>query len=222
MTNWLTNFVGKHFVYENRMLSNFKINLKNIRKAMNKENIVENDISTHESEDVNEVANENNNIIEDEITSESYELIINDLKQKNEELQEKFLRLFSEFDNYKRRTAKEKMDIMNIAGENIIKSLINILDDFERAEKSINSSANIEAVMEGLNLITNKFKDFLSQNGVEPINSIGMPLDTDMHEAITQSPAPSEDMKGKVINEVQKGYLMNGKVIRFSKVIIGN
>ncbi|OFY22410.1 MAG: nucleotide exchange factor GrpE [Bacteroidetes bacterium GWF2_29_10] len=204
------------------MLSNFKINLKNIRKAMNKENIVENDISTHESEDVNEVANENNNIIEDEITSESYELIINDLKQKNEELQEKFLRLFSEFDNYKRRTAKEKMDIMNIAGENIIKSLINILDDFERAEKSINSSANIEAVMEGLNLITNKFKDFLSQNGVEPINSIGMPLDTDMHEAITQSPAPSEDMKGKVINEVQKGYLMNGKVIRFSKVIIGN
>ena len=144
------------------------------------------------------------------------------LEEQLAELNDKYLRLFSEFDNYRKRTAKERIELAKTAGEDIFKSILPVLDDFERGLMAMNDAADINALKEGVDLIYNKLNKTLTAKGLEPLNSIGNTFDADIHEAITNVPAPSEDMKGKVIDEVERGYALNGKVIRYAKVIVGN
>jgi molecular chaperone GrpE len=143
---------------------------------------------------------------------------------KCDELNDKYLRLYSEFDNYRKRTLKEKIELGKTASEDIILALLPVIDDIERALSSSLKTADETEVVpkEGLQLIYQKFKSLLLQKGLEAIPSLGEPFDVDYHHALTNMPAPSEDMKGKVIDEVEKGYKLNGKVIRYSKVVVGN
>lgn len=144
-----------------------------------------------------------------------------ELQEKVDEINDKYLRLYSDFDNYRKRTIKERIELSKTASEEIIIELLPILDDFERANKSNETSKDCEAIKDGINLIYSKFKSTLEKNGLKPIEAIGKEFDTDYHEAITQIPAPSDDLKGKIVDEIEKGYQLNDKVIRFSKVVIG-
>jgi molecular chaperone GrpE len=141
--------------------------------------------------------------------------------EKLAELNDKYLRLTAEYDNYRRRTLREKMELSKSAGEEILQSMLPVVDDFDRALESIDESQDIEAVKEGIHLIYNKFKDVLGEKGVKEIEAKDQEFDTDKHEAVSKIPAPSEDMKGKVVDVVQKGYYLNDKVLRFSKVVVG-
>lgn len=143
------------------------------------------------------------------------------LKQEISEANDKYLRLYAEFDNYKRRTSKERIDLLQTAGKDVIVSLLTILDDFERAEKSMENAQDIIAIKEGVSLIHQKLRSILTQKGLKEMNATGNIFDADVHEAITNVPAPSEDLKGKVIDEVEKGYYLNDKVIRYAKVVVG-
>lgn len=134
---------------------------------------------------------------------------------------DQFLRLQAEFDNFRRRTLKEKMELTKSAGESILVNVLPVMDDFERAIQSMNEASSAEAVREGLELIYKRFSDFLQQNGVKPIEAIEKDFDTDLHEAITKIPAPKKELKGKIVDVVQKGYVLNEKVIRYAKVVIG-
>ncbi len=138
------------------------------------------------------------------------------------ESKDKYLRLYADFENFRRRTSKEKLEYMKVASEDIIKAILPVLDDFERAQKSLASAENSNAAKEGMQLIYNKLYKTLEQKGLKPMESIGKNFDLELHESITQVPAPSEDLKGKVIDEVEKGYFLHDKVIRFAKVIIGS
>lgn len=143
------------------------------------------------------------------------------LTEKYNEINDKYLRLAAEFDNYKKRTLKEKSDLIRYGGETVITNLLNILDDFERAKTSIKESSDIESIKQGIELINNKFYEFLKQQGVKEIESKNIEFNTDYHEAITRFPAPNDELKGKVIDVIQKGYMLHDKVIRFAKVVVG-
>ena len=142
-------------------------------------------------------------------------------KTKYAELNDKYLRLFSEFDNHRKRTAKEKLDLMATASENVIKDILPVLDDFERALQNMEKNGN-EADLQGVTLIFNKLRDTLKKKGLEEIEAMNAEFNTDEHEALTMIPAPEEDKKGKVLDVIQKGYKLNGKVIRFARVVVGN
>lgn len=178
-------------------------------------------MSTQESETVNE-SNEEQKIEKEGQPIDDKDKQIAELKAKADELNDKYLRLYSEFDNFRKRTAKERIDLIQTAGEDVFKSILPVLDDFERAIKSNTETDDIKAVTDGVNLIFNKLKSTLTHKGLQEMKSIGEPFNADIHEAITNIPAPSEDMKGKVVDELEKGYSLNGKIIRFAKVIIGN
>lgn len=144
------------------------------------------------------------------------------LKKEIADLKDKHIRLFAEFENFRRRTAKEKIELTKNAGLEMMTMLLPILDDYERASKAMNDSDDINEIRTGQELIRTKLVSSLEQKGLRSMeSSIGKEFDTDFHEAITQIPAPSEDMKGKIIDEVEKGYLLNDKVIRYAKVVIG-
>ena len=145
-----------------------------------------------------------------------------DYDAKIAELNDKYLRLYSEFDNYRKRTIKEKSDIIRSAGEDVFKAVLPTIDDFERAIKANENVDDINAIKEGITLIYNKFKTSCFNKGLEQMESVGKPFDADVMEAITHIPAPTEDMKGKVIDDVEKGYKLGDKVIRFAKVVVGN
>ncbi|MDB5115910.1 MAG: heat shock protein GrpE [Mucilaginibacter sp.] len=134
---------------------------------------------------------------------------------------DKYLRLYAEFDNYRRRTTKERVELLQTAGKEVIVSLLPVLDDFERAVRSMENATDINAVKEGVLLVQNKLVNILSQKGLKPMESIGQSFDPELQEAITNIPAPTEDMKGKIIDEMEKGYYLNDKVVRFAKVIVG-
>lgn len=144
------------------------------------------------------------------------------LRQENAALNDKYLRLFAEFDNYKRRTQKERIELLQTAGKDVIVSLLTILDDFDRANKAAETAVEVGPIKEGVQLVHNKLISVLSQKGLKVMESINTPFDTDLHEAITKIPAPSEELKGKVIDELEKGYTLNDKVIRFAKVVVGS
>ncbi len=148
----------------------------------------------------------------------------NETEKLNAQLQEandKFLRLYAEFDNYKRRTIKERAELLQTASKDVILSFLPVIDDFERAIKAADNTQDIQAIKDGIALIYNKFNQILNAKGLAPITSIGETFDVDKHEGITNIPAPTEEQKGKVIDEIEKGYTLNGQVIRFAKVIIG-
>ena len=142
-------------------------------------------------------------------------------KAKFAELNDKHLRLQAEFDNFRKRTAKEKLDLTVTASENVIKDILPVFDDFERALQNMEKNGN-EADMQGVTLIFNKLKDTLKKKGLEEIEAMDTEFNTDEHEALTMIPAPEEDKKGKVLDVIQKGYKLNGKVIRFARVVVGN
>ncbi len=143
------------------------------------------------------------------------------LREEVQQLNDKYLRLYAEFDNYKRRTQKERVELLQTAGKDVIVSLLTVLDDFDRALKAMENAADIEPVKEGVLLVHQKLKNILAQKGLKDIESISKTFDTDFHEAITNIPAPTEELKGKVIDEVEKGYTLNDNVIRFAKVVVG-
>lgn len=143
------------------------------------------------------------------------------LKEELALANDKYLRLYAEFDNFRRRTTKERIELLQTAGKEIVVALLPVLDDFERAVKSMEAATDVNAVKEGVVLVQNKLNNILSQKGLKPMESIGNAFDADLHEAITNIPAPTDDMKGKVIDEMEKGYYLNDNVIRFAKVIVG-
>jgi molecular chaperone GrpE len=139
------------------------------------------------------------------------------------ELNDKYLRLYSDFDNFRKRTLKEKIEHSKYASSDIIIKLLPVLDDFERAIKAFDGSSDAgQALKDGMILIFNKFLSTLNQQGLQQMRTAGEPFDTDFHEAITNIPAPTPEQKGKIVDEVEKGYLLNGKVIRYAKVVVGS
>ncbi|MDP2890457.1 MAG: nucleotide exchange factor GrpE [Bacteroidota bacterium] len=137
------------------------------------------------------------------------------------ELKDRHIRLQAEFDNYRKRTLKERMELLKTASESLLISILPVIDDFDRAMQTVNLEEKNSHIKEGVQLIYNKFQEFLKQNGVKEIEAKEQDFDTDLHEAITKIPAPTEELKGKIVDVVQKGYFLNDKVIRFSKVVIG-
>lgn len=147
---------------------------------------------------------------------------ITELEAKLAEEKDKYLRLYSEFDNYRKRSIRERGELIKTAGEDIFKSILPVIDDFERAIKAADTTGDINAMAEGVQLIYSKLKNSLKQKGLEEMDSTGKVFDADVMEAITSIPAPSEELKGKVVDEIEKGYSLNGKVIRYAKVVTGN
>lgn len=182
---------------------------------MSKDNIENN------TEEQEEMTSENQNTEE---TNSNEEVELSELEKKEieyRELNDKYIRLFSEFDNYRKRTAKEKLDLIATAGGDIIKEMLPILDDFERAMSTNQEVQDIDAIKEGFTLIHNKLIHNLTNKGLKPMDSMHEEFDVNKHEALTQIPAPSEDLKGKVVDVIEKGYVLNDKVIRFAKVVVG-
>ncbi|MFC4231819.1 nucleotide exchange factor GrpE [Parasediminibacterium paludis] len=146
---------------------------------------------------------------------------IQKLQDEINEQKDKYLRLMAEFDNFRRRTAKERLETIQTAGKDVVISLLDVLDDCDRAEKQLQTSDNIELQKEGIQLVFNKIRSTLQSKGVKVMDSINTEFDVEKHEAITEIPAPTEALKGKVLDEVTKGYYLNDKIIRFAKVVVG-
>ncbi len=137
------------------------------------------------------------------------------------EWKDKYMRLFAEFDNFKKRSFKEKMEVIQTGGKDVMMSMLDVLDDSIRAEKQMETATDIQAVKEGMNLVFNKLKNALQQKGLKAFDSIGHEFDVEKHEAVTEIPAPTAAMEGKVIDELHKGYVLNDKLIRHAKVVVG-
>lgn len=146
---------------------------------------------------------------------------IEELNAKLADLSDKHLRLQAEFDNFRKRTIKEKADLIKSGGESVLVNILPVVDDFERALNSLKDIPETDAGKQGTQLIYNKFSEFLKQNNVKEIEAVNQGFNVDLHEAITKIPAPAEELKGKVVAVVEKGYVLNDKVIRFAKVVIG-
>ena len=143
------------------------------------------------------------------------------LQAELEEQKDKYVRLFAEFDNYKRRTSKERVELIQTAGRELMTALLDVLDDCDRAEKQVNKSDDLTQIREGVQLVFHKLRQTLTAKGLKPMESIHTEFDVEKHEAITEIPAPTPDLANKVIDEVQKGYYLNDKIIRFAKVVVG-
>ncbi len=160
-----------------------------------------------------------NDQLNDETQSQSGDNV-SDWEGKYNELNDSYLRLNAEFDNYRKRTLKEKADLLKSGSERVLIDIIAVVDDFERALDNISKTEDIEAVKEGVDLIYNKFKNFLTRHGVKEIETIGQTFDSDRHEAVTTIPAQNEEDKDKIVDSIQKGYALDDKVIRYPKVIV--
>jgi molecular chaperone GrpE len=148
----------------------------------------------------------------------------NELEKKQLELNEirdKYLRLVAEFDNFKKRNAKERIELMQTANKEVILALLDVVDDMDRATKQLETATDINAIKDGVMLVFNKLKSTLQSKGLKPMESLHKEFDADLHEAITEIPAPSDDLKGKIIDDLQKGYYLNDKLIRHARVVVG-
>jgi molecular chaperone GrpE len=137
------------------------------------------------------------------------------------EMKDKYIRLYADFENFRRRTAKERLELMGTANADLLKSILPVVDDFERAMQSFDSTSEVEPLKEGVALIFQKLYKTLESKGVKVMKTLGLPFDAELHESIAQYPAPNEELKGKVIDEVEKGYFLHEKVIRYAKVVVG-
>jgi len=175
------------------------------------------------NEEINDTNTENNIDTEGEDTIDTSDAALLEVAQKELQVEkERYLRLFAEFENYKKRTAKERIELFKTAGEGVITAMLPVLDDFDRALKEYSGEED-DVHVQGMTLISNKLKETLRQKGLEVAETeIGQTFNADDHEAITQIPAPSEDMKGKILDVVEKGYTLGDKIIRYPKVVIGN
>lgn len=167
-------------------------------------------------EDLDQASNKKEIMEEDEFSSDEN----SEMMSKLEEQKEKFLRLLAEFENYKRRTSKERIEMMKVAGQDVIQDLLPALDDIDRAEQVMKEAKNEDAIIEGLNLISEKIKNILKSKGLRNIVQIGDDFDTETMEAITEI-AAGEKMSGKVVDILEKGYTLNDKIIRYAKVVVG-
>lgn len=152
---------------------------------------------------------------------EAREKEIEELKAQVEEQKDRYLRLSAEFDNYRKRTLKERSDMLKTVNGDTLSGMLPVLDDLERAMQSMEKATDVDAVREGVVLIYNKIQEFLKNKGIVEIDAMNQVFDTDLHEAITKIPAPTEDLKGKVVDVIQKGYKIDTKVIRYAKVVVG-
>lgn len=143
------------------------------------------------------------------------------LKAQVSELKDKYLRLVADFDNYRKRTARERLDLIQTASKDVLSSLLTILDDTERAEKQLEKDQDIDHIKQGISLVFNKLRTTLQAKGLKPMESVGQEFSPELHEAITEIPAPSPQLVGKVLDEVEKGYYLNDKIIRHAKVVVG-
>jgi len=153
----------------------------------------------------------------EENTDERYDKLVAEAKEAND----KYLRLAAEFDNFRKRNAKERIELVKNASEDLIKSLLDVVDDSERALQQIEKTDDITLIKDGISLVFSKLKNTLNSKGLQEMSSKGEDFNPDMHEAITEIPAPTEELKGKVIDEVSKGYYLNDKIIRHAKVVVG-
>mgnify|MGYP005658020227 FL=1 len=147
---------------------------------------------------------------------------IEELEQELSESKDKFLRLFAEFDNFKKRTAKERIDFRATAGMDALQAFLPVMDDFDRAKKVAENEDNNEEFSEGVKLVYQKLRSVLTSKGIKVMESTGETFDPELHEAITEIPAPTEDMKGKIIDTIEQGYYLNDKIIRYARVVVGN
>lgn len=191
------------------------------KKPENEENIMNTEKTAEET--VNETVSTEAETQDTKTTSEPVvELSAEEkLQEEVKQLNDKYLRLYAEFDNYKRRTQKERIELLQTAGKDVIVTLLPVLDDFDRALKAMETATEVAPIKEGILLVSNKFKNILGNKGLKEVESINKEFNTDFHEAITNIPAPTEELKGKVIDEVEKGYTLNDNVIRFAKVVVG-
>nr|WP_321450384.1 nucleotide exchange factor GrpE [uncultured Carboxylicivirga sp.] len=202
-----------------------------VKKSSNKQDAEQAKEVEETVEPTNEQAQETEQTVDEENASENVEDQKDEanseqteeekLAGKLAEINDKYVRLSAEFDNYRRRTLKEKMELSKSAGEGLLLAMLPVVDDFDRALAHIDEAKDIDALKEGIKLIYNKFNEYLKQQGIKEIEAKEKDFDTDLHEAITKIPAPTEELKGKVIDCVEKGYTLNEKVIRFSKVVVG-
>ncbi|MFN5293737.1 MAG: nucleotide exchange factor GrpE [Flavobacteriia bacterium] len=175
---------------------------------------VENELPNEELNNSDEL-NSEQTVQENQDAPETHE------EQLIDEYKDKFVRLYAEFDNYRRRTNEEKLNLIASAGKDVISSMLPVLDNFERAITTNENLEDLAAIKEGFNLIFNQLKGILEAKGLKPMEAKGLTFDSDLHEAIANIPAPEEALKGKVIDDVEKGYYLNDKVLRFAKVVVG-
>ncbi len=202
------------------------INSENLDKNENQQSKAENQ-QNNNTEETNKSKDKTKKDSKDDKKTDSKKSETDKVESMGEKLQEmndKYLRLYSEFENFRKRTSKEKLELISNAGERLIKELLPVLDDFDRALQSMAKSEDEQTkqTLEGITLIYKKFYTTLEREGLKPINAKDQVFDENLHEAIAQIPAPSEEMKGKVIDETTKGYYLNEKVIRYSKVVVAN
>jgi molecular chaperone GrpE len=217
----------KHFDYKKVKKQHTDMEEKTEQQNPIEENLEKDNLSENDSQNVSEDQTDTAENVETDKTSE--EQSVNGEESKPEEnfevkyneLNDRYLRLMAEFDNYRKRTLKEKMELTKNGGEDVLKGILPVVDNMERAIKSLETAKDMEAVKEGINLIYKKFQEFLTTKGLKEIEAQGLELDTDKHEAVTKFTAPSEDLKGKIIDVIEKGYTLNDKVIRYAKVVIG-
>lgn len=191
-------------------------NKENVEKEINEK---EDQLQDTLEKEVNETGTNLEENIAEEESSESREI---QLEKEVAELKEKYLRLYSDFENYRKRTAKERMDLISTASEDVLRDLIPVVDDFERAFKAHESEEDGKKVLDGNQIVFQKFVKILGSKGLKPMQDlVGKPLDADTQEAITQIPSPTEELKGKVVDVVEKGYTLGDKVVRFAKVVTG-
>jgi molecular chaperone GrpE len=183
----------------------------NEKNTVNQENGNTMDINTDEN--ISGSAN-----LKEPITSEDE---ADKLRSEIAELKDKYLRHVAEFENFRKRTARESLELRQTAGREIITSLLDVLDDCDRAEKQLQTSTDVHVIKEGIQLVFNKLRNTMQAKGVKAMQTIGTEFNADQHEAITEIPVPNDDMKGKVVDEVVKGYTMGDKIIRFAKVVVG-
>jgi molecular chaperone GrpE len=179
--------------------------------------MAEKDVQDHVNQTPDENSGVDINIDENQATGDSE---LEKLKAELEASKDKYLRLVAEFDNFRRRSAKERIETIQTAGREVIKDMLDVLDDSDRAQKQLDKSDD-KPVQEGVTLVFNKLRNALHSKGLKPMETIGKDFDVDLHEAITEIPAPTEELKGKVVDEVVKGYYLNDKIIRHAKVVVG-
>jgi molecular chaperone GrpE len=189
-----------------------------MKKKDMQENGQQPDLDTNGSMNINTDENIDGNQHLNEPVAEESEL--ENLKDKLQEMNDRYLRQLAEFDNFKRRNARERVELIQTAGRDVITDLLDVLDDSERAQQQLDTTEDVKQIKEGVQLVFTKLRNTLSAKGLKPMETIGKDFNPDMHEAITEVVAAA-DMKGKIVAEIQKGYYLNEKIIRFAKVVVG-
>jgi len=200
---------------------------KKTNRNMNEENTtqeVKEEVDLGKEEAINSAIDTEDNAEQSEETDEKQTVLTEEEKLINEkkELEDKFLRLYSEFDNYKKRTTKERIDLFKTANQEVLSALLPVLDDLNRTVSSFENASDVDSMKEGIDLVYNKFMNLLEQQGLKEIEALGKEFNTDYHEAITKVPASNKKEKGKVVDVIEKGYFLNDKVLRYAKVVVGS